>query len=842
MLNELNLQLQGKKRTNMVNMISSVNAFKRKMQHLSSKLQCLDLGNIQNLTLELETQWKACVQLDSIRYTEHFENLLSDFDRRFQDSALLEPITTFKFYPFGEDVDFRYKESFRASCHREFFWGCFNGNCGYTRDFNYGQIDSSPVGDSWCQSEGYMSRILFSDKPFDLRVPQNCPTTYKLMAHDPDGDYVKCRYGHSYNYECYTCAQHSGFTINENSCELTYYGGQGGLFMFELVMEDFSKWYIRLQYNDGSSSYKMPLSSMRVRRATTNSTSSSNSSYPSLSNVTSTVSYSWWNVISSTTLQPRTSIPNIYQQNISTSSSTAAPNNWWPWWNGQSSTVTPTTTNSWWPWLNGGYSTNTPTTTQSAGSGPTDSLSRIPIQFILEVSTPVPSCTFGEYRPRFLYPTPEHGEMKKASVGNDFQFGVKAQASYASIYSIIVSGPLNISKVFQYDYRTGIGEAVVKWRPSENDLGEVVPICFFAETQEGYQSEMRCITVTVGRPTHPQISIDASVVCTQTTMTLFVLKSSVRGLNEHYVRLNDPTCLVTSNSSHLIASVSLNSCGTQLQENSTDLIFRNEITSFDHPHEVITRKNQVEIPFSCSFPKTGHVSSSFIAHKANYMFSEAGFGTFTYIFEFYESSEFTRIINPSQYPIEVELEQMLYMEIDVQSSIANTKLFVESCRATPHDDPYDPVYYDIISNGCVQDDTTIVYSNNQTEFRFGVAAFNFIGDYSQVYISCTVILCTSGNPGTRCAQGCMNNGSSTVYFRRRRALSLESQEHFISQGPLYLTKRAQYNNDSREMLSQNILVIVAALVVAVILISGVVIYRGKLSEVVQYSRLPSAEC
>ncbi|KAG2465845.1 OSMR protein, partial [Polypterus senegalus] len=57
MLNELNLQLQGKENS-MVNMISSVNAFKRKMQHLSSKLQRLDLGNIQNLASELETQWK----------------------------------------------------------------------------------------------------------------------------------------------------------------------------------------------------------------------------------------------------------------------------------------------------------------------------------------------------------------------------------------------------------------------------------------------------------------------------------------------------------------------------------------------------------------------------------------------------------------------------------------------------------------------------------------------------------------------------------------------------------------------------------------------------------------
>ncbi|KAG2470092.1 MIP18 protein, partial [Polypterus senegalus] len=59
MLNELNLQLQGKENS-MVNMISSVNAFKQKMQHLSSKLQRLDLGNIQkNLASELETQWKV---------------------------------------------------------------------------------------------------------------------------------------------------------------------------------------------------------------------------------------------------------------------------------------------------------------------------------------------------------------------------------------------------------------------------------------------------------------------------------------------------------------------------------------------------------------------------------------------------------------------------------------------------------------------------------------------------------------------------------------------------------------------------------------------------------------
>ncbi|KAG2465869.1 ZN532 protein, partial [Polypterus senegalus] len=94
-----------KRKNSMVNMISSVNAFKRKMQHLSSKLQRLDLGSIQNLVSEMEMQWKACAQLDSIRYTEQIENCLSDFDRQFQDSALLEPNATFECYPFREDVE-----------------------------------------------------------------------------------------------------------------------------------------------------------------------------------------------------------------------------------------------------------------------------------------------------------------------------------------------------------------------------------------------------------------------------------------------------------------------------------------------------------------------------------------------------------------------------------------------------------------------------------------------------------------------------------------------------------------------------------------------------------------
>ena len=104
LLNDLNLELQGKDKT-VTNMISSVNAFKRKMQHFSKKLQRHDLANFQNLASELETQGKACEQLDSARYTEQITDCLSEFDKRFQDFSLLEPVATFMCYPFQEDVE-----------------------------------------------------------------------------------------------------------------------------------------------------------------------------------------------------------------------------------------------------------------------------------------------------------------------------------------------------------------------------------------------------------------------------------------------------------------------------------------------------------------------------------------------------------------------------------------------------------------------------------------------------------------------------------------------------------------------------------------------------------------
>ncbi|KAK1161717.1 hypothetical protein AOXY_G19342 [Acipenser oxyrinchus oxyrinchus] len=634
-------------------------------------------------------------------------------------------------------VDFRYKKSYLypESCSPTFSWGCHNGDCGTITISEYGVMDPDHSGVS-CQLEGVITRSLPSDKPFDLldqgccwtyntedlfswnmiahvdlgrrsdtglpnkspittmppqiRVPQNYRTTYNLLAHDPDGDNVRCRYGIKNNLECSTCKTVPGFTLDENACSLSFSGSSSsGVYVFELVMEDFPRQNMTLKYQDGTSTVKYPVS-----------------------------------------------------------------------------------------------------------LDASDPLSKIPLQFQVIVGDAVPSFVLGEYMPKYITPTVQHGTFIRTSLGKEFSFPVSAVSAKSVIKDIEISGPLNIEKTFEYDTVTGVGKAMIKWTPTVNDVGEDIPICFIAQTTAEYQSELRCIIVVV-----EESQSESDVECTDTTMTLYVSKSSIKGFNETNLRLKDPSCLVTTNGSHIIASVSLNSCGTQVEETLDELIFKNKMTSFDQLQDVVTREHQFEIQFICKFPKKSRLSASFEAQKSDYLFTEIPFGNFSYLFQFYDSSAFTKVINPNTYPVKVKLKDMIYMGISVQSSLSNIRLFVESCRATPHDNPNDPIYYDIITNGCSKDKTTKVYSGSLKEFKFGLQAFSFIGDYEQVYISCTVILCSAGDPKTRCAQGCTNTSSA----RRRRSLVSETQRHSISQGPLCLDRTSSGSPGSS--LNLNILVI-----------------------------------
>ncbi|XP_078140983.1 CUB and zona pellucida-like domain-containing protein 1 [Centroberyx gerrardi] len=320
-------------------------------------------------------------------------------------------------------------------------------------------------------------------------------------------------------------------------------------------------------------------------------------------------------------------------------------------------------------------------------------------------------------------------------------------------------------------------------------------------------------------------------------MTVEVAKSYLIRRNEdnlHLKDFNDPACNLTkrSNYTHLVAIMSLNTCGTTLEEDEDNLVFKNEITSAD-PTEIISRQHDVEIAFSCVYPKRANLTLGF-RHKNPYAFTERGFGSFSFQFEFFESKRFRKQKEASTYPVEVYLKQMIFLEIDATTSIPNTELFVESCKATPYDNPNSRITYTIIENGCVRDNTVQIYPGSKSQFRFGMEAFEFIGAHEEVYITCSVVMCETGVPGTRCTQGCIRSNSGNQ-LHKREAIA-ETSMHSISQGPLHLIKTSDSQASGPSLhVGMNLMFIVGCL-----LVCGVVVYRSRRSKA-KYQPLPNSD-
>ncbi|KAI2649291.1 Oncoprotein-induced transcript 3 protein [Labeo rohita] len=606
-------------------------------------------------------------------------------------------------------------------------WYCGSGDCG-NRTFMSGLVDNN--GGSWCQTEGVMKRTVSNNSPFQLHqssccwayntvsqvgnwrllthidlgersdtskpnrspvvttLPINCARNYNLLSCDPDHDQVRCRYGVFSANECGMCNQHAGFTLDGSTCTLSYANSSTGVYIFELVMEDYPAHIITLNYTAMAAVVRSPFN--------------------------------------------------------------------------------------------------------NASSNPP--LSKIPLQFALEVEAPAPSCTKGEYLPR--------------------------------IADVVFSGPLNSKKE-----TTTTGEYVINWTPTSENYGQHFPFCFIAEGQHGfrnYQSEMRCVIVVV-EAEGPR----AHVTCTKDTMSVSIERATISGIHGDHLRLNNnDSCAVSSNSTHVFTTFSLNGCGTQMEETDEHLLFKNTIVTYDDPNHIITRKNEIEIEVMCKYQKKSSITTMFNAHRPAVNFTERGFGSFSYQFEFFQSGSFRNIREPNSYPLEYSVGQLIYMEIAPVNIVQNTEVFLESCVATPYDNPNYPISYPIITNGCEVDETVHIYTSHQPDVKFSMEAFKFIGQYDQVFISCSIILCQANNPNTRCALGCTNDTqvapSSHVH---KREAAIQTGSHFISQGPLRLRRSTSLTEAISPSLNLNLVFVAGCVIAVVAMVCGMMVYKSRGSKV-----------
>ncbi|RVE60756.1 hypothetical protein OJAV_G00183860 [Oryzias javanicus] len=193
----------------------------------------------------------------------------------------------------------RSKMNFQAC--RDVGWRCSDGDCGA----EHVEVNPASVlgGEEGCQTEAVSTRTLPSNAPFQLqldagewisqakngvraaraltlvdlrtrsdtrgpnvspqttflpavRVPSNCHRDLKLLAFDPDGDEVRCRYAAA--PECVDCTPPSVLSLS-SSCTLSVgpaSAGAEGPYVVQLMMEDFPRQNVTLTHTDGSQEVK----------------------------------------------------------------------------------------------------------------------------------------------------------------------------------------------------------------------------------------------------------------------------------------------------------------------------------------------------------------------------------------------------------------------------------------------------------------------------------------------------------------------------------------------------------------------------------------------------------
>ncbi|NXC74058.1 DMBT1 protein, partial [Anhinga anhinga] len=108
-------------------------------------------------------------------------------------------------------------------------------------------------------------------------------------------------------------------------------------------------------------------------------------------------------------------------------------------------------------------------------------------------------------------------------------------------------------------------------------------------------------------------------------------------------------------------------------------------------------------------------------------------------------------------PYCVDINQNLFLEAYLHSSDSNLVLFLDTCVASPTPHNFTAVTYDIIRNGCAQDQTyATYYSPYKHMVRFKFNAFQFIHNNPLVYVQCELVVCRAYDYSSRCYQGCIS--------------------------------------------------------------------------------------
>lgn len=267
------------------------------------------------------------------------------------------------------------------------------------------------------------------------------------------------------------------------------------------------------------------------------------------------------------------------------------------------------------------------------------------------------------------------------------------------------------------------------------------------------------------------------VSCTSDEMTIVIQKSylSSLGYSSDDLYLNDEHCRPTVTSYQLIFSFPIDGCGNVKQFDNGRVVYTNGLRSSNSSSGEITRHAILKLNVTCIMAQDSLSENMFVIQNPGNS-TIIGTGRFNTTMTFYTSGFGTPV---TQVPYEVELNDYIYVRVDLKSSDNSLVIFLDTCVASPSPHDFHTRVYYLVRNGCPADNTYSSYNSGYHKYaRFRVQAFQFLRASESVYLQCKVIVCRYSDYNSRCRRGCIR--------RRARDLGSDHDSETLVLGPIKL--------------------------------------------------------
>ncbi|XP_077960162.1 uncharacterized protein LOC120825702 isoform X2 [Gasterosteus aculeatus] len=283
---------------------------------------------------------------------------------------------------------------------------------------------------------------------------------------------------------------------------------------------------------------------------------------------------------------------------------------------------------------------------------------------------------------------------------------------------------------------------------------------------------------------NPTNALGEPTVCTQNsaTVTLAGCLLQDRGIDSSALHLIDPDCKGhVDQRTHMVefSFDSSDTCGAEVSMNNSQILYKNTITTGNGSQNgVITRRDQVQIDFSCFYAKPDVQSLSFRIKDSSVVLQiVSGAWNYTLTMAAYTDGGLQNRVESST---EIQLNQKVWLQLKTEGLDGDLVAIVtDSCWATTQPSTDSSPRYDLVITGCPNkaDQTVMVEGNGLgTSNVFSFNVFQFSGETSAIYLHCKVELCPK--EGKSCAPTCP--GSSKRRRRSSRSKTAEGNPALIT--------------------------------------------------------------